>query len=159
MLRWTKAIQGLMRSICKDDNDCGMPVEKRAPKRKNILDGPVEEPAAQKSMLRLFEESPHTGCAGGSRNATGVHGTEHFVLGVPGQSISENDVPGSVKRRLEFTQQEPNEPPVKKQRVHEGLTVHAIVDAAEEGGLQGKQFEIDLLKRLTGLPMTAARIQ
>ena len=72
MLRWTKAIQGLMRSICKDDNDCGMPVEKRAPKRKNILDGPVEEPAAQKSMLRLFEESPHTGCAGGSRNATGV---------------------------------------------------------------------------------------
>ena len=64
-----------------------------------------------------------------------------------------------MKRRLEFTQQEPNEPPVKKKRVHEGLTVHAIVDAAEEGGLQGKQFEIDLLKRLTGLPMTAARIQ
>ena len=50
---------------------------------------------------------------------------------------------------------------MKKQRVHEGLTVHAMMGAAEEGGLQNEwvsRFEIDLLKRLTGLPVTAARI-
>ena len=36
MLRGTKAIQGLMQKYAKMT---GMPVEKRAPKRKRILDG------------------------------------------------------------------------------------------------------------------------
>ena len=72
-----------------------------------------------------------------------------------------DDVPGSVKRRLEFTQEGQDSHPVKKQRVHEGLTVHAMMGAAEESGRQNEwvsRYELDLLKKLTGLPVTAARI-
>ena len=203
----------------------GMPgqpaVAPRAPKRKRILDGPVEEPAALEHQEVAENPAIEDGEAAGDDHADDDVGSGGYTPGTPieedppeeaelpeqvpeavpleeeaappsenppmpaapeGTGLQQDwnralrarrtrlsdfreqlldDVPGSVKRRLEFTQQEDDTPPVKKQRVHEGLTVHAMMGAAEEGGLQNEwisRFEIDLLKRLTGLPVTAARI-
>ena len=222
MLRGSKAIRGLMQKYAKMTGMPGQPaVAPRAPKRKRILDGPVEEPAALEHQEVAENPAIEDGEAAGDDHADDDVGSGGYTPGTPIEEDppeeaelpeqvpeavpleeeaappSENppmpaapertglqqdwnralrarrarrsdfreqlldDVPGSVKRRLEFTQQEDDTPPVKKQRVHEGLTVHAMMGAAEEGGLQNEwisRFEIDLLKRLTGLPVTAARI-
>jgi hypothetical protein len=218
MLRGTKAARSLMQKMMQMKGLPNQPAAAaRVPKRKRILDGPVEEPAAPEQQGN--QEAPaiedgdaaeeDDGGSGGYTPGTPLEedppeeaespqdvpeaeppvpeavppGETPSVPAVP--EVAElqqawdgalrarrarlsdfreqllDDVPGSVKRRLEFTQEGQDSHPVKKQRVHEGLTVHAMMGAAEESGRQNEwvsRYELDLLKKLTGLPVTAARI-
>ena len=73
-----------------------------------------------------------------------------------------DDVPYSIKRKFETGQEAEELPrPEKKPRVNEGLAVAAMIGASEDSTLQNEwvsRYELDLLQKLTGLPVTAARV-
>lgn len=76
------------------------------------------------------------------------------------QSRAIDDVPLSLKRQLETVDEEEPTPPPKKARVSEGLCNQVLMGTID-GARQNEWIsrgEIQLLRQLTGLPVTSARI-
>ena len=73
-----------------------------------------------------------------------------------------DDVPASLKRRLHQEDQEPAAPPGKRARVTESLVVQVMLGTLHtEDGRANEwvtQYELGLLRELTGLPLTSARL-
>ena len=73
-----------------------------------------------------------------------------------------DDVPLSLKRRLHQEDQEPAAPPGKRARVTESLVAQVMLGTlhAEDGRANEwvNQYELALLRELTGLPLTSARL-
>lgn len=76
------------------------------------------------------------------------------------QSRAVDDVPLSLKRQLETVDEEEPTPPPKKARVSEGLCNQVLMGTID--GVRQNEWisrgEIQLLRQLTGLPVTSARI-
>ena len=69
-----------------------------------------------------------------------------------------DDVPSSIKRKLSEFQQEL---PMKRQRIHAAWVIQALAATTEDGPSNEwvSRFELETLRRLTGLPLSAARVR
>ena len=72
-----------------------------------------------------------------------------------------DDVPGGLKRRLATVDDDEEPPPGKRPRISEGLMAQVKVGTLEKDKPTNEwvsRYEIGLLRQVTGLPITAARL-
>ena len=83
---------------------------------------------------------------------------------IPGEQrrqLLEDDVPVSVKRKLaDRNDEDMHFMPEKRQRVHPGLVATVVKGVSDDGPANESitKYELAILRQLTGLPLTAARL-